>query len=488
MTVDAHIIETLAPDQASLKAAQKLLKPGKWSIKQSHAQFIWAHCQGSGANPYLTVFDMDNHGYKCTCPSRKFPCKHVLALAWMYAEQGKDAFPDAEIPTWVSDWQGRRRNTATTVEEDTPAKKKGKVSIQAAQQAEPVIDSVAEEKKQAANAKRALKAKQATEQAVRQGLLEYEQWLNDQLRTGLAGFIDDALNRCRKISARLVDAKATTLAGRMDELPAKLLAADKDMRLRITINELGKIQWLIKAWRENPDHPDARRAVQLAETRDKLLEEAQAPKIHGIWQIAAEHIEARRDGLISHATWLRLVAEIDKGNDGGATRFALLQDYYPASAGRRQITGRVGSYLVADMLYYPSDYPLRAIIVQQEALNEAPPAFVDSGKASMQDFFRAYQQALVNVPWLEAMPYQLPAGRFIACRPSVQTKKKSSAFAHVWWQSSADHRWQLPLSAGNKPEAHEWQVLLGSQVKHSMILWDGVYAKYGSSATAWGVI
>ncbi len=47
-------------------------------------------------------------GSKCTCPSRKFPCKHALALLWLKAE-AIVSFAETETPEWVSEWLARRR-------------------------------------------------------------------------------------------------------------------------------------------------------------------------------------------------------------------------------------------------------------------------------------------------------------------------------------------------------------------------------------------
>ncbi len=483
MNITLTTVETLAPDQASLNAAKKLLKPAKWPLKQRHETLVWAHCQGSGANPYMTVVDLADHGYKCTCPSRKFPCKHALALMWIVAEDGEDSFTTAEVPEWVTDWLGRRRkSTATTTASDDAPKPKKNIH-QTGQPTKPT-DPEAEKKKQAAQAKRALKTKAATDKAISQGLNEYNQWLNDQLRTGLGDFIDNASERCRNISARLVDAKATTLAGRLDELPAKILSAHKDMRFRVAVNELGKTTWLVKAWQRQPDNPDARRAINLAESRDKLLALADAPRLHGIWQVVGEHIESRRDGLISHATWLRFVSALDgKVNDSTPT-FALLQDYYPASAGRRQVVSQLGSFLVAEAVFYPSAYPLRAILTQQEPLAPPPAGFVNPPQVNLRDFFQSYQSALSAIPWLEAMPFTLPAGRFIAQQVAKNQKQNVS----YWWQSHADADWQLPLQLNQNDDDSEWTILLASDCAQSFILWDGVYAKFGSSETIWGTL
>ena len=45
-------IETLAPDQGSLDAARKLLKPGQWpTLAEDGEGLIWGECQGSGGTP-----------------------------------------------------------------------------------------------------------------------------------------------------------------------------------------------------------------------------------------------------------------------------------------------------------------------------------------------------------------------------------------------------------------------------------------------------
>src|SRR5262249_15374045 len=101
-------IEEIAPDQASLAAARKLLTPGDWpTLACDDLGLVWGECQGSGALPYRVVISETDLGYKSTCPSRKFPCKHTLALMWMRAD-GR-SFGKHERPDWVNEWLARRR-------------------------------------------------------------------------------------------------------------------------------------------------------------------------------------------------------------------------------------------------------------------------------------------------------------------------------------------------------------------------------------------
>ena len=105
-------IEALAPDQSSLASARKLLKASSWPTLAEGEGLIWGECQGSGATPYRVAVTEADAGYKCTCPSRKFPCKHALALMWMRADRSA-AFAPASVPDWVKDWHSRRRVTST---------------------------------------------------------------------------------------------------------------------------------------------------------------------------------------------------------------------------------------------------------------------------------------------------------------------------------------------------------------------------------------
>jgi hypothetical protein len=101
MTLSLEKIEALAPDQGAVEAARKLLKPANWpKLAADSAGLVWGECQGSGATPYRVVISEVDAGFKCTCPSRKFPCKHSLALMWLRAE-GKVAFSTADAPEWV---------------------------------------------------------------------------------------------------------------------------------------------------------------------------------------------------------------------------------------------------------------------------------------------------------------------------------------------------------------------------------------------------
>ena len=60
---------------------------------------LFGTCAGSGSSDYQPSADFavpEKPVMRCTCPSRQFPCKHVLGLLYAYA--GGASFTPAEVP------------------------------------------------------------------------------------------------------------------------------------------------------------------------------------------------------------------------------------------------------------------------------------------------------------------------------------------------------------------------------------------------------
>ncbi len=94
-------ILSLAPDASSAKNGKSLAVRHKWLSLSYNEQAIWGECQGSGKNTYRTQIDITEPAFKCSCPSRKFPCKHGLGLFLIFANT-KDNFHNSTPPDWVS--------------------------------------------------------------------------------------------------------------------------------------------------------------------------------------------------------------------------------------------------------------------------------------------------------------------------------------------------------------------------------------------------
>ena len=79
-TLTAEQILALAPDPASARAGQGLANARKWATLGCDMRSAWGECQGSAREPYRTQIDLSEPAFRCSCPSRKFPCKHGLGL------------------------------------------------------------------------------------------------------------------------------------------------------------------------------------------------------------------------------------------------------------------------------------------------------------------------------------------------------------------------------------------------------------------------
>jgi uncharacterized Zn finger protein len=105
--VTSQQVVALAPDESSAKAARTLATPRPWTSLGQNGRAVWGACQGSGKDSWLTHVDWEGPASKCSCPSRKFPCKHGLALLMLVAEQPK-LFAEVETPEWVKVWIASR--------------------------------------------------------------------------------------------------------------------------------------------------------------------------------------------------------------------------------------------------------------------------------------------------------------------------------------------------------------------------------------------
>ena len=98
----------LAPDTPSLAAARRLARPGPWSDTGSTETLLWGKCQGSGKTPYQVSIDLTGPAFRCSCPSRKLPCKHGLALLLLWVD-GVGSVTDAdEAAGFAQDWAAER--------------------------------------------------------------------------------------------------------------------------------------------------------------------------------------------------------------------------------------------------------------------------------------------------------------------------------------------------------------------------------------------
>ena len=403
MALTPQRIEGLAPDQESLAAARKLLKPSLWPSLAEGEGLVWGECQGSGATPYRVVVHEADAGYKCTCPSRKFPCKHVLALMWMRADKSA-AFAPAAVPDWVKDWLSRRRGSSTAPgkTEDEGKKPKTRPSIRLTEipEAATVADPKAEQRAAAARERNRLER----EAAVLAGLDDLDTWLSDQVQRGMANFVAQTAQACRTIAQRLVDAKAPGLAGRLDALPTRLFTLPGPARPSAAIRELGQVHLISQAYRRAPELPgslnaDARQAVGWSITREALLNDFETLRVKGKWRVFAVLSETQPDRLRRVETWLWRESGENETPQG-----AVLIDFVPISTGAVASGYVAGDRIEAELSFYPSTVPLRAQIASLKGGAGQSSERLALPEERLGVSFANYERALARLPWLGTIP------------------------------------------------------------------------------------
>jgi len=122
-------VNSLAPNAAAVSNGRKISQKGgfiKLCISEDES-FIYGECSGSGKNPYITSADFinpDEPVFRCSCPSRQFPCKHSIGLMFDYLAGKK--FEKCEIPQDILEKrekkQKRQENKEQEKAEDKPKK------------------------------------------------------------------------------------------------------------------------------------------------------------------------------------------------------------------------------------------------------------------------------------------------------------------------------------------------------------------------------
>ncbi len=266
----ADFVQSLSPDSASTAAGRKLSGLRDWKGLSRSPRALWGECQGSAL--YQTRIDLTDFASKCSCPSRKFPCKHALGLLFLAVDAATNLL-DAPEPVWVSEWLAQRG--AKAVAKAEPAEKK------------PV-----DEKAQA-------KRSDARLIAINAGINLTERWLHDLVTQGIA-----AVNLDRQLetaATRLTDAKAGALAERLRQIAA-LSETEQNRR----IDELGYVQLLIDLWKKREQLTPAWRSeldawIGLSGREEDVL--TAGVRVEGqFFVLGAIEVEAER--LRERRTWL----------------------------------------------------------------------------------------------------------------------------------------------------------------------------------------
>jgi hypothetical protein len=371
----------LAPDEAVAHAARALAVPASWTDLGSDDVGVWGLYRGTSAEPYDVVVDRSGPAWRCSCPSRKLPCKHAIGLLLLWAE---GAVPTTVRPEAVGSWLAARAAIAVAEAEAGGA---ADASAPTGSRRSP---AGVERPGSPSDRGRQRRADERTAR-VRAGLEELDRWLADQVRRGLAAPEATARGAWEAAAARLVDAQAGALANRVRR--ATELLGTGPAGYGAVLAEMATLHALTVAGRRTAALDEdlvvsVRTAVGWTVAREEVLS---TPPTTDHWHVVARS-DTEEHRITVRRTWLL-------GRRSG--RWGLLLDF--AAFGESLADEpAVGSVLHADLHHFPARVPLRALIgVEHDPAvddEEGPPASTVAGTLADAGW------AIAREPWLERWP------------------------------------------------------------------------------------
>ncbi|MDV8004766.1 SWIM zinc finger domain-containing protein [Rhodococcus sp. IEGM 1318] len=353
-------VASVAPDAASLAAARKLV--GSWSHAGNKGLALWGLCQGSGSKPYQAVVDLRGPAYKCSCPSRKFPCKHALGLL---VEWSEGRVPSADEPAdFAAEWLLRREEKA-----DTSAETAG--------------DEAPKKTRDPATA-------QKRADRVASGLVELDLWITDQIRSGLAA-MDTSWAGLDAVAARMVDAQAPGIAGTLRALAGT--AESNENWPEKVLDELARLRLLVAAHQKLPGLPEdlahsVKAHVGYPVSADSVME---STPVRENWMVLGFGITEEKR-LFTRTVWML---------GRNSRRWATLLDFSHGSPNFSTETPLVGYLVDADVHFYPGASALRARL---GATHGEPEPFATMPSGSIDAALQQFTDALAADPWLRSWP------------------------------------------------------------------------------------
>jgi hypothetical protein len=356
----------LAPDASSTVAAERLARSGSWLDLGGSSRGLWGVCQGSGVTPYESVVALEGTVGACTCPSRKRPCKHVLALLLLWVDDGIGV---REEPDFVVRWFERQAAAAARAAERTRG--------------------LAERGGGLADPEAAARRAEQRRARVDLGLAELDRWLGDQVRAGLATLPRAGYAHFDAVAARMVDAQAPGIASTLRSIPGELVGADWPQR---ALHALGGLRLLIAAHARLDQLPDdlaatVRSRVGYPTSKDDVL---RRPGVGDRWHALAAvdtidvQLETRRVWLLGERT----------GRWAMWLTFAVPGQSFDTSV-------RPGVVIDGDLHFYPGGGQYRALVGVGRSTEPVP--FPPPG-SRLDEVREQFRDVLAADPWAARMP------------------------------------------------------------------------------------
>ncbi|GCE12287.1 SWIM zinc finger family protein [Tengunoibacter tsumagoiensis] len=355
----------MAPDSSSASAGKKLSQHKHWQGLGQSPEALWGECQGSAL--YRVSVDLSSLVAQCSCPSRKFPCKHSLALL-LLANTSPTLFGEASAPEWVTEWLARRAASNKRKEGKEP--KEGQSSAPSTSQ---------------------IKTAEKRLTQVNAGIEKLNLWLDDLVRNGLGSLETRPATFWEHQAAQMIDAQAPGLATRVRAL-STLPNASPDWPHRL-LTQIGRLALLTEAYQhlgelEAPLQDDIRMLIGWNLKEDEVL--ARGEHVTDEWLVLGQIVE-ESDRKRTQKTWLygttsQRSAVIFQFAIGGST----FTEFYPTGI-RQQ----------AELVYWPGAASQRALFVHRTG-DVTPIQQALPGQACIEDFLTTVANSLAQNPWRDA--------------------------------------------------------------------------------------
>jgi hypothetical protein len=328
-----------------------------------------------------------------------------LGLLLLFAGQPA-CFETCSLPDWIAVWLAKR------AEQESQRATHGSEHGAAAGQAE-------KERRSTARAA-------GRDQKIRAGLDDLETWLRDLLRQGLASAQNQPRAFWETPTARLVDAQAPGLARLVRAMPS--LAASGAGWQEHLLEQISRLYLAIEGYRHidsqtEGTQADLRSLVGINLRQEDLL---QGPGTADTWLVLGREIEEETK-LKVQRTWLW-------GKE--CKRHALVLSF--SAAGAKLDTSLIpGMAFPGELVYYPSAFPLRAIVRSRGDALDLPAEM--PGCDGLAEATRGYAVALSHNPWIEHFPVILNcatpffnAEDWFLADPEGRRVPLAKQFPHVW--------------------------------------------------------
>ena len=331
MSFSEEQILSMAPDNSSKKSGKELANPSKWVKREMSERALWGECQGSSKLPYQTQVDLINIAFKCSCPSRKFPCKHGLGLLLLYTRD-KKLFSNAPEPNWLTEWLDKRGER-----EEKKVERKDRVKK---------VDPAAQAKRQENRLKR-----------VDDGMAELRLWIQDVIRNGLVNIPGKDASYYDAIAKRMIDAQAPGLAGMLRSL--RDINSFREGWTTRFLDQLVRIYLVLEGFTRRENLPgelqeELKTLIGFAQSQEELRSESGT---RDDWFVLARRTY-EDDNLTSERNWLY---------GAQSKKYALILQFY-VQGQLPEVNLIPGSCINAELVFYRGSKSTRALIREQHGV------------------------------------------------------------------------------------------------------------------------